>query len=392
MELYSLAYRVAVAAGSGLAGQPRIVFCLPGFDVEHPVTGGEQVNARLIQATCAAGLDVRLIDGHEFGPRWRLGMIGGRLLGNVVLAPAIVASRADWLVTDSSLHTHVLLPVLVRKLVRRRSRTVVLANHLTHPLRRAKIMRWIERWTETALLRSATIVVAISEATAAAVRSLDVRPDAIRVVAPLTETIEVGPVVRRPPRVAGEPLRLLCVGTVYERKGVLDLVDALAMLDSTVTAVVIGGLQDQSYVSRVRRRISDLGVADRVVLRGRVDADELAAAYAAADVFVFPSLMEGYGIALVEAMVHALPIVATRVGAVPELVREGVDGLLVEPGDSAGLAQALRTFLENPDLTARCSANSHARGAELAARPLHAVAVLDLIAGAASGADTVAQG
>jgi glycosyltransferase involved in cell wall biosynthesis len=81
-------------------------------------------------------------------------------------------------------------------------------------------------------------------------------------------------------------------------------------------------------------------------------------------VFVLPSFYEGYGMVYAEAMVHGLPIIATRAGAIPETVPPGA-GLLVPPGDRVALAQALRRVLSDPAFAARLAAGSRAAGARL---------------------------
>ena len=87
-------------------------------------------------------------------------------------------------------------------------------------------------------------------------------------------------------------------------------------------------------------------------------------AYRSADLFVLPSLHEGYGMAFAEAMAHGLPIVATAAGAIPETVPRAA-GLLVPPGDVAALARSLRRVITEPALAAGLAAGSRAAGARL---------------------------
>src|SRR6266566_2788274 len=102
-----------------------------------------------------------------------------------------------------------------------------------------------------------------------------------------------------------------------------------------------------------------LEVADRVVFRGKIPPDELQASYARAAVCVLPSVLdargdtEGLGVVLLEAMNHATPVIASRVGGIPDIVEDGVSGLLVPPGDAAALAAAVRRLRDDPDLARR---------------------------------------
>jgi glycosyltransferase involved in cell wall biosynthesis len=83
---------------------------------------------------------------------------------------------------------------------------------------------------------------------------------------------------------------------------------------------------------------------------GKVPPEELDHYYQEASVFCLPTYLEPFGIVFIEAMTAHLPIVATRVGAIPDFVEEGRNGILVEPGDIPGLAAAMLQLLENPAL------------------------------------------
>ncbi|MBK3736850.1 glycosyltransferase, partial [Azospirillum brasilense] len=85
-----------------------------------------------------------------------------------------------------------------------------------------------------------------------------------------------------------------------------------------------------------------------VVFLGQQDSDALAALYAAADLMVWPAVNEAYGMALLEAQAAGLPVVAGRTGGVPDVVRDGVTGLLPPVGDGAAFAAAVRALLDDP--------------------------------------------
>lgn len=145
----------------------------------------------------------------------------------------------------------------------------------------------------------------------------------------------------------GDPLVLGTVALFRPRKGMETLLDALALLRDEprpVHLLAIGPFESAEYEQEVRRRAAQLDVESRVTWTG-FTAD-VAGALAEADVFVLPSLYgEGMPMALLEAMAEGLPVVATRIEGIPEVVRDGDDGLLVEPGDAAAMAAALRRFL-----------------------------------------------
>ena len=95
---------------------------------------------------------------------------------------------------------------------------------------------------------------------------------------------------------------------------------------------------------------AELALSDRINFTGAVGQDELPRLYAAADAFCLPTLAEGLGVVLMEAMAAELPVVSTRVMGVPEVVDDGACGLLVAPGRPDGLADALERLAASPEL------------------------------------------
>ncbi|HWG57111.1 MAG TPA: glycosyltransferase family 4 protein [Gaiellaceae bacterium] len=137
---------------------------------------------------------------------------------------------------------------------------------------------------------------------------------------------------------------LLAIGRLVEQKGLDVAIDALPEVRRSHDAhlVVLGeGPLRQALLERARVR----GVADAVHLPGR--AGDVAALLRRADVFVHPSRWEGFGLVLLEAMLAGVPIVATRVSAIPEIVVDGSTGMLVPPDDAVALAKAVDALLAN---------------------------------------------
>jgi glycosyltransferase involved in cell wall biosynthesis len=203
---------------------------------------------------------------------------------------------------------------------------------------------------EARLLPLFASIICPSRHTAAAVEAYGVARVRIAVVPPGTAKPARPP--PHPPH-AGK-LRLLSVASVTPRKGHLVLVDALARLVSLPWRLTIIGslVRDPAYVAALRWRVATHRLGARVALAGEWAPARLCRAYAEADLFVLASYHEGYGMACAEATAHALPIVATDAGAIPETVPARA-GILVPPGNAAALAAALARVIADRALRRR---------------------------------------
>jgi glycosyltransferase involved in cell wall biosynthesis len=153
---------------------------------------------------------------------------------------------------------------------------------------------------------------------------------------------------------AGGESRLLCIAQVYPRKDILTLLRAFARVHAECpeAALEIVGQTDvdPSYLALAQAEIGKLGLGARVRFLGSLPAPDLAAACARADVVMLTSLQETAPVALAVAMAAGRPVVATRVGGVPDMVTHGGTGLLTEPGDVPGLTNAALALLTQPAL------------------------------------------
>jgi glycosyltransferase involved in cell wall biosynthesis len=123
-----------------------------------------------------------------------------------------------------------------------------------------------------------------------------------------------------------EPGRVLFTGGIFPRKRVLELVEAIGRVRQKVPGIslhVCGAVRDSDYAEKVREQTRRLDLQDAVRFLGAVDPDQLLEEYASAAVFVLPSARETSPIAIAEAMAMGIPVVATDVGGVRELVGEG---------------------------------------------------------------------
>jgi glycosyltransferase involved in cell wall biosynthesis/peptidoglycan/xylan/chitin deacetylase (PgdA/CDA1 family) len=160
----------------------------------------------------------------------------------------------------------------------------------------------------------------------------------------------------------GAPLRMLCIGTLHEVKGQAHLVEACRLLAEGGVDLRCRFIGDGPDRPELERRIAAAGLEDKVVLAGSRTREEVAEELAGADVLVSPSVptrqgrREGIPVVLMEAMSTGLPVVASGISGIPELVSDGRSGLLVPPGDPAALATALGRLAADPDLRRRLGA------------------------------------
>ncbi len=143
--------------------------------------------------------------------------------------------------------------------------------------------------------------------------------------------------------------RLLFVGNLLERKGVADLLRAFsspALQERDMELTMAGGGPVDSY----RAMAAQLGIADRVTFTGWVSQDDARALMVNADALVLPAYDEGLPLVILEALASGTPVICTPVGSIPEVLDHGTTALFVAPGDEAGIAAAIATLKDQPEL------------------------------------------
>jgi glycosyltransferase involved in cell wall biosynthesis len=283
------------------------------------------------------GLDDPAWDPSDFYGALRVPAVripAPRDLDPLLLAKLVRALDAD------VVHTHLVHADVYGGLAALLRRTpVVSTKHNDDPFRTGAF-----RFVERTLARAADRVVAISDA----LRRFTV--EQVGVPAAKMETIHYG--LDEPPPAWGEnppdPLPadariVLSTSRLTRQKGVDVAVCALASLPADTVLVVLGEGPERAALESLAR---ELGVDGRLHLPGRVP--DVTAWLRRASVYVQPSRWEGFGLAVLEAMVCGLPVVATRVSSLPELVADGETGVLVPPDDPAALSAAIERALAEP--------------------------------------------
>jgi glycosyltransferase involved in cell wall biosynthesis len=193
------------------------------------------------------------------------------------------------------------------------------------------------------LFRGADLVVVLGRGDAELVQArFGVAPERIAVM----HNAVPAPVPPVAPR-TGSPVHILFLGRLSERKGVPELIAALAepALAALPWRATVAGDGD---VARYRAAAERAGVGARIDFPGWLDRAATDRLLRAADILVLPSYDEGMAMSVLEGLAHAMCVVCTPVGALAEVIEHDVNGMLVQPGDVAGLAAALAEMIANP--------------------------------------------
>lgn len=311
-------------------------------------TGGSIYNRRMLSALRASGQSTVEI----VLPPWPsplstlvLRLALGRVQPSIVVVDSIALTSAvgflDW--------------------TRRRLNPRLVA--LMHTLPSVLAPAWqrpIARFAECRLVRSADRVIAVSPDLRDRLIAAGAAPERTVVILPGRDGLPVAP------RVTASDdggCRLLCVANWTPVKGIDVLVEAMARISDTTCLELVGEERDLAYARQVRALIRRHRLGGRVRIRGSLHGEALARCLAAADVFVLPSRFEGFGIVCAEAMSAGLPVVATRAGSLPWLIRDG--GILVPPDDASALADGLTRLSADAALRRRLSQAALKRAREL---------------------------
>ena len=336
-----------------------IDFVVPG-DIRTP-TGGYIYDREIIAGLTERGVEVAVhqLDGSFPTPtpaalRAARSTFGSIAAGRIVVIDGLALPGLDRLLADEA----------------RRLAIVALVHHpvaLETGLDSAAAERFAA--TERRALTYAQRVITTSQWTARALAADGVPISQLRVVEPGVD--------RRKTRGSSDPkgaaalaandtLNLLCVGTLTPRKGHTVLLEALNELRDRHWHLTCAGslLRDAPTVAAIQHQIDRLSFRKRVSLLGDLDRDALVLPLERADVFVLPSFLEGYGMALAEAVAFGLPVISTTAGAIPETVPANAS-VLVAPGDSRALAKALASVIDDPARRATLAANARAARAAL---------------------------
>jgi glycosyltransferase involved in cell wall biosynthesis len=314
-------------------------------------------------AFVASGLGVEVVTIPELGREISLAR---DLIATLRLARLIRRERPQ------ILHTHTAKAGTVGRLAARlagRARPpIVVHTFHGHVLRgyfgpvRSRLFRWLERW----LARDTTALIAVSPQVRDDLVALGVAPRekfvVIRLGIELEERIadmDGRANTRRYLGIAPERFTVGWIGRMTAIKNTEDVLSAFKALRARGVEATLCMVGDGPDRPELERRAHELGIMRDTLFLGY--QQDVAPLYAAFDALVLPSSNEGTPVSVIEALAARTPVVATRVGGVPDVVREGDDGFLVDPGDTDALAERLERLASDPKLRERMGAAARSR-------------------------------
>jgi glycosyltransferase involved in cell wall biosynthesis len=322
------------------------------------VSGSENHLLALLPALRERGIDARFLGLDVPGtdaPRFHaaldeLGVPHASVRCGADVSPRIARDvlRAVRAESPDLLHTHLVHADVYGALAARRLRVRYVSTRHNDDRYLLGPFRYVDR----AFARGARLLIAISDAVRAFLERAGHDAAKLTTIHYGLDALPAAPSSPTPDEVgipADAPLAL-AVGRLIEQKDHATLVRAFARVRERHPDARLAILGSGPLGGATRALAASLGVADGVALPGRTEIRDW---LERADVFVHTSRWEGFGIVLLEAMLAGLPIVATRVSAVPEVVVDGVTGALVPAGDVEGVARELAALLDDTELRRR---------------------------------------
>jgi glycosyltransferase involved in cell wall biosynthesis len=263
-------------------------------------------------------------------------------------------TKAIFNFTNHNLYFYLLIPYFINRI---RGNKYGCGCHLSqYNLRKNFFMKWFEFLCEYLFLQGASLIVIPSKAAIEQFKVFHLGRKKCFIINPAPNIVNQGnPIFRK------HANTLLFVGNIEWRKGLDILLKAMDRLkDLNLHLEIAGSLDTTSdYWKQLKAAIDKYHLNRNVSFHGHLAPDELTRLYRKADLFIFPSRHETYGMVLVEAMSFGLPIVASSIPTTVETIEDSVNGILYQPEDCDALAGAIRRLASDSDLRYRVMQNNY---------------------------------
>jgi len=325
----------------------KIYFIL-SLKLYPPRTGGLRYNYEISREFEERGFNVKVIDEDVF-PEYFLSFLWWEspfIIWHLMSTP----NRAI-IIQDSAPHkTFILYNIFLRAFSNIKLITVF--HHAIYTLKSNLFLKILAKTIESLMMKISHRIITNSEYSKKQLIEMGVPAEKIRIVNPAVD-LPVRTFTER--KKLNDPPVLFFLGYISKRKGLIYLIEALNMMKERDFRVVIAGSKEMEppHFLECQNLISEFQLEDRIEFPGMIPREEVDYYFETSDIFILPSLHEGYGMVLKEAASFGIPIITTDVGAIPEVVKDGESALLIPPRDSSALRDAIIRILEDDELRKR---------------------------------------
>jgi glycosyltransferase involved in cell wall biosynthesis len=316
------------------------------YDAANPISGGEKYNFHLVEALEKEGYSVVIYTDDKIPGFFKKNYA----LYNLWYLMHLAKFKGSIVLVDDYMHPRLFLFLLFVK-VFTGTKVIGTVHHLYWCIQKSRLRRWLDRLIENVFISRFDHLIIPSAYTLGSVKAIVGEMPRAHIIHPGIERPAQNSFPQKRQYVPGRRVTLIFVGAIQERKGVVELIQAFSKVTYQDTYLyLVGEIEPRpEYVDKVRSAIRDHDLDHRACLCGRISTQELNRLYHEADIFILPSFHEGYGMVVAEAMHFGLPIITSNVTALPEIVEDGVNGLLVAPGDVEGIAKAIDELSWSPE-------------------------------------------
>jgi len=264
------------------------------------------------------------------------------------------AKKFDIVISNSRYYSKFLLLFFILKIVF--SKKIILFHHHFSFLTESGMKQKLHRWFELSFLKQTSQIVIPSPYVKKLMEKLLPKKKIIYIPLAFKTDNETSLSTLK------NGNKLLFVGTIEPRKGIIFLLQSLHLLKQQNVdffCSIVGSVTDEPYYQTLLAYITENSLSENVRFFGRVPNIELNNLYTASDCFVFPSQHEGFGMVLIEAMSHGLPVVAFDNSAIPYTIKNKENGLLIEDKNTVKFGEAIKNVLENEKLRTELGKNAY---------------------------------
>lgn len=328
----------------------KISFLYPLANILQPETGGQVYDNRLLTFIQNQNVATDVIDNEELGlsSNSRIKLVFKLIINLKKL------SANKYLIFNTALFPYYILPFFLLRLLHPGIKIFGIHHHFRFQ-EQTGWRKWIYKNLEFLNLKQCTSVICPCPYTKDVMNINDKKIPAVSIINSFDAEIKA--------KSSFKYKHLLYVGSIYERKGLHLLIEAIGLLPKEdkegLQLTLVGKVQSQKYYEYLESIIESRNLRGIIIFRGRLDDEELNKCYSESFAFVLPSLLEGFGLVIIEAMKYGLPVVAFDNSAMPYTIKDRYNGLLAENKSSESLSEKIHELINDEILHSQLSEGAY---------------------------------